>query len=170
MGDMQVANWVAGELSRKHDQPFFLACGIFRPHLPWYVPEKYFDLYPLNAITLPTVKEDDLDDVPPIGRQMAKPDGDHRKVIEHQQWRKAVQGYLASISFSDAALGRVLDAFDASPHRDNTIVVLWSDHGWHLGEKLHWRKFAHGRPLQRPDDRLSRRHQARFGGAPRRWT
>ncbi len=142
MGDMQVADWAAGELARKQDKPFFLACGIFRPHLPWYVPEKYFDLYPLDAITLPNVKQDDLDDVPPMGRKFAKPDGDHKKVIEHNQWRKAVQGYLASISFADAALGKVLDAFDASPHRDNTTIMLWSDHGWHLGEKLHWRKFA----------------------------
>ena len=142
MGDMQVADWAAGELARKHDRPFFLACGIYRPHLPWYVPEKYFDMYPLDQIVLPEVKEDDLDDVPPIGRKMAQPEGDHKNVIDYKQWRHAVRGYLASISFADAALGKVLDAFDASPAKDNTTVVLWSDHGWHLGEKLHWRKFA----------------------------
>ncbi|MCP5118693.1 MAG: sulfatase, partial [bacterium] len=142
MADMKVAEWAAGELSGKQDKPFFLACGIFRPHLPWYVPEKYFDLYPLSQITLPTIDEDDLDDVPPLGVKMAKPNGDHRKVIEHDQWRKAVQGYLASISFADAALGKVLDALDSGAHKDNTTVVLWSDHGWHLGEKLHWRKFS----------------------------
>jgi arylsulfatase A-like enzyme len=63
-------------------------------------------------------------------------------VIKHKQWRKAVQGYLASITFVDACVGRVMAALDSSPYRDKTVVVLWSDHGWHLGEKLHWRKFA----------------------------
>jgi len=142
MGDMKVVEWTADQLLRKHDRPFFLACGIFRPHLPWYVPEKYFDMFPLDQITLPNVKEDDLDDIPPIGRKFAKPEGDHRKVIQYGQWKKAVQGYLASIAFADACLGKVLEAFDASPYRDTTTIVLWSDHGWHLGEKLHWRKFA----------------------------
>lgn len=142
MSDMQVADWAAGELSRKQDKPFFLGCGIFRPHLPWYVPEKYFDMYPLSTVTLPTIKEDDLDDVPPIGKKFANPGRDHKSVIDHNQWRNAVQGYLASISFADAALGKVLDAFDAGPHKDNTTIYLWSDHGWHLGEKLHWRKFS----------------------------
>ncbi len=142
MGDSQVADWVIGQLKAKHDKPLFLGCGFFRPHLPWYVPRKYFEMYPLETITLPNVKEDDLDDVPPLGRRMAKPEGDHRNVLEHKQWRKAVQGYLASISFVDTCVGRVIDALDKSPYRDNTVVVLWSDHGWHLGEKLHWRKFA----------------------------
>ena len=142
MGDWQVADWVIDQLGRPHEEPFFLACGIYRPHLPWHVPQKYFDLYPLDEITLPNVKEDDLDDVPEAGRRMAKPEGDHARVIEHDAWRKAVQGYLACITFADECVGRVVDALQASPHRDNTIVVLWSDHGWHLGEKLHWRKFA----------------------------
>jgi arylsulfatase A-like enzyme len=142
MGDMKVANWAAGQLQKKHDKPLFLACGIFRPHLPWYAPEKYFDMYPLDKITLPNIKEDDLDDVPPPGVKMARPDGDHKNVRDHKQWRQAVQGYLASITFADAAVGRVLDALDASPMKNDTAVVLWSDHGWHLGEKLHWRKFA----------------------------
>jgi arylsulfatase A-like enzyme len=135
-------DWAIEELNKKHDKPFFLACGIYRPHLPWYVPQKYFDMYPPDKITLPTVKNDDLDDVPPVGRQLATRSGDHKKVIEYGQWRKAVQGYLASISFADACVGRVLDALEKSPHASNTIVVAWSDHGWSLGEKLHWRKFA----------------------------
>jgi len=142
MGDTKVADWAAGELAKPHSQPFFMACGIFRPHLPWYVPRKYFDLHPLEGVTLPNVKDDDLDDVPPIGRKFAKADGDHRKVLEHKQWRNAVQAYLASITFADACVGRVIDALDHSAYAENTVVVLWSDHGWHLGEKLHWRKFA----------------------------
>jgi arylsulfatase A-like enzyme len=73
---------------------------------------------------------------------MAKPQGDHARVIKHKQWRKAVQGYLASITFVDTCVGRVIKALDRSAYTDNTIVILWSDHGWHLGEKLHWRKFS----------------------------
>jgi len=142
MGDYKVVDWVSGQLAKTHDKPFFLACGLFRPHLPWYVPEKYFDMFPLETIELPSVKNDDLDDVPPIGKKMAKPEGDHAKVLQYNQYKKAVEAYLASIAFTDAQLGRLLDAFDKSPHKDNTTIVLWSDHGWHLGEKLHWRKFS----------------------------
>jgi arylsulfatase A-like enzyme len=142
MGDRKVAAWAIKQLQKKHDKPFFLACGFFRPHLPWYVPRKYFDMYPPDKVTLPNVNENDLDDVPPIGRKMARPQGDHKKVIEHHQWRKAVQGYLASISFVDTCVGMVIDALDKSDCADNTIIILWSDHGWHLGEKLHWRKFS----------------------------
>ena len=142
MGDWQVADWISGQLQARHDRPFFLACGFFRPHLPWYAPRKYFDMYPPDRITLPNVKQDDLDDVPGPGRRMARPQRDHAKVTKHKQWRQAVQGYLASISFVDDCVGRVLDALDNSRYRENTVVVLWSDHGWHLGEKLHWRKFA----------------------------
>ncbi len=142
MGDRQVAAWAAQQLRKKHDKPFFIACGFFRPHLPWYVPTKYFDMYPPDKITLPNVDDNDLDDVPELGRKMAKPQGDHAKVLKHKQWSKAVQGYLASITFVDTCVGRVIRALDASAYADNTIVILWSDHGWHLGEKLHWRKFS----------------------------
>jgi arylsulfatase A-like enzyme len=142
MGDYKVVNYVSSQLAKKHDKPFFLACGIYKPHLPWYVPEKYFDMFTPSKLAMPSVKDDDLDDVPPIGKKMAKADGDHRRVLEHNQYRKAVQGYLAAIAFADAQLGRVLDALEASEYKDNTTIVLWSDHGWHLGEKLHWRKFA----------------------------
>jgi arylsulfatase A-like enzyme len=142
MGDYQTSEWARARLAKRPDKPFFLACGIFRPHLPWYVPRRFFDMYPVDKVTLPNVKEDDLDDVPAAGRRMAKPDGDHAKVLKYNQWKKAVQGYLASISFADEILGRVLDGLEAGPNARDTSIVLWSDHGWHLGEKLHWRKFA----------------------------
>jgi arylsulfatase A-like enzyme len=142
MGDRKVAAWATRQLQEKHDKPFFIACGFFRPHLPWYVPKKYFDMYSLERITLPNVNENDLDDVPEPGRKMARPQGDHAKVLKHKQWRKAVQGYLASITFVDTCVGRVIRALDRGPYADNTIIILWSDHGWHLGEKLHWRKFS----------------------------
>lgn len=142
MGDAQVADWVISQLRKEHDKPFFLACGIYRPHLPWYVPRKYFDQFPADDVRLPKVLANDLDDIPPLGLKIARPQGDHRKVLEHDQWQLAVQGYLASIAFADTQVGRVMDALDHSPHAKNTIVVFWTDHGWHLGEKQHWRKFA----------------------------
>jgi arylsulfatase A-like enzyme len=142
MSDWKVVDWTIEQLDRAQPDPFFLACGIFRPHLPWYVPQDYFDRYPLESVTLPTVRTDDLRDVPALARRMAHPTGDHANVLEHGQWRRAVQGYLASVSFADDCVGRLIDSLDASAHADNTVVMLWSDHGWHLGEKLHWRKFA----------------------------
>ena len=142
MGDRKVADWACGRLAEKRDEPFFLGCGFFRPHLPWYVPPKYFDMFPPEKVTLPKVQKNDLDDVPPIGRQLARPEGDHAKVLRTNNWNKAVSGYLASIAFADTCVGRVLDALDAGPHAGSTVIVLWGDHGWHLGEKLHWRKFT----------------------------
>lgn len=142
MPDYQLVSWAIEQLRQKHDRPLFLAVGIVKPHLPWYVPKKYFDLYPKDKLTLPQVPDDDLDDVPPIGRRMANPEGDHKAVVESGQWRDAVQAYLATISFVDEQVGRLIDALDHSPYAGNTIVVLWGDHGWHLGEKHHWRKFT----------------------------
>jgi arylsulfatase A-like enzyme len=106
------------------------------------VPQKYFDLHALDDIQLPPTQADDLSDVPAAGIKFAKAQGDHANVIESGRWKEAVQAYLAAISYLDAQVGRVLDALDASPHKDNTIICLWGDHGWHLGEKEHWRKFA----------------------------
>ena len=142
MDDYRVTSWAVDYLEKDHDRPFFLACGIFRPHMPWQVPRKYYDMYPHEKVVLPDVPDDDLDDVPAAGVKMAKPGGDHATMIKTGNWRLAVQAYLASIAFVDVQIGRLLDALDASPHADNTIIVLWGDHGWHLGEKHHWRKFS----------------------------
>lgn len=141
MSDYRVARYIEQELGREHDQPFFLACGFFKPHLPWHVPQKYYDMYPLARVAVPVVEKGDLEDIPEAGRRMARV-ATHRALVRKKAWRKAVQGYLAALSFADAMLGRVLDALDASAHREDTIVVLWSDHGWALGEKFHWKKFA----------------------------
>ena len=141
-GDWLVAKWVSEQLSREHEQPFFVACGFYRPHEPWFVPQKYFDQFPLEDIQLPTgYREDDLDDLPASGQKRG-PNRYFAHIRSHDQWERGIQGYLASIAFADAMLGRVLDALDSGPHRDNTILVLWSDHGWHLGEKQHWQKFT----------------------------
>lgn len=140
--DTQIANYGIAELGKKHDAPFFLTLGFHKPHMPWNVPQKYFDLHPLADIELPPTKADDLADVPAAGLKMAKPSGDHAEVIKSGRWKEAVQAYLASISYLDAQVGRVLDALEKSAYKDNTIICLWGDHGWHLGEKEHWRKFA----------------------------
>lgn len=141
-GDWLVTKWIGEQLRRQHEKPFFLACGIYRPHEPWFVPKKYFEPFPLESIQLPPgYKADDLDDVPPAGQQIAR-NRYFPHIQQHGQWKQGIQAYLASIHFADAMLGRVLDALDNSPARDNTIVVLWSDHGWHLGEKEHWQKYT----------------------------
>jgi arylsulfatase A-like enzyme len=110
--------------------------------MPWNVPRKYYDMHPLAKIQLPPYREDDLGDIPPAGQRMAHPETDHARIVESGRWKEAIQGYLAAISFTDAMIGRLMEGFDRSPHQENTIVVVWSDHGWHLGEKHHWRKFA----------------------------
>ncbi|MEW4487194.1 sulfatase [Thalassoglobus sp. JC818] len=142
MNDYATASHTIELLEADHEKPFFAACGIFRPHMPWQVPRKYYDMYPLEEIKVPYVPEGDLDDIPEAGVKVAKPQGDHAKILETDNWAYAVQAYLASITFADAQIGRVLDALEESQYNDNTIVVLWGDHGWHLGEKEHWRKFA----------------------------
>lgn len=142
VNDYHTVSYCIDQLDREHDAPLFLACGIFRPHMPWAVPKKYFDMHPLDEIELPPTIDDDLADVPPEGVRMARPGGDHKSMLDSGLWKEAVQAYLASITYADAQLGRLLDALEGSPNRDRTIVVLWGDHGWHLGEKEHWRKFA----------------------------
>jgi len=128
-------------LQTAQDKPLFLACGIFRPHLPWYVPQTYFDLYALEDTVLPKLREDDLDDIPPEGLKFARARReDLERIRDANKYRQAIRAYLASISFADAQVGRVLAALDASAYAKNTVIVLWSDHGWHLGEKGHWHK------------------------------
>ena len=142
MGDTQVVDWITKQLDRDFGKPFFLACGIFRPHLPWYVPPKYFDQFPVDNIRLPKTIENDLDDIPEAGIRMANPKRDHANVLKYKQWHRAVQGYLASVSYTDGLIGRLLETLDNSKYANNTVIVFWTDHGWHLGEKQHWRKFA----------------------------
>ena len=139
--DHQVVDWAIGELTQRRPRPFFQAVGIFRPHIPWYAPEKYFALYPEDKVFLPKVKKDDLADVPPAGHRSIRKAW-HEWLVKNDEWRGAVRGYLASISFADAQVGRLLDALDKSPHAKDTIIVLWSDHGMHIGEKQQWEKFT----------------------------
>jgi arylsulfatase A-like enzyme len=142
ISDHRMVTWAAEFLKAPQEKPFFLAAGLHKPHMPWQVPKKYYDLFPLDSIQLPEVPSDDLVDIPKAGLKVARPEGDHAKILETGRWKNAVQGYLAAIAYADAEISRILDALDAGPHKENTIVVLWGDHGWHLGEKQHWRKFA----------------------------
>lgn len=148
-GDWSVSRWIADQLSKSHGKPLFLGCGIYRPHEPWFVPKKYFEPFPIESIQLPPgYKEDDLDDLPPAAVRVAR-NRYFAHIQKHGQWKQGIQGYLASIHFADAMLGRVLAALESGPNADNTIVVLWSDHGWQLGEKEHWQKFTPWRAVTR---------------------
>jgi arylsulfatase A-like enzyme len=140
-GDHQVVNYARDFLQKKQDKPFFLALGIYKPHIPWYVPQKYFDMYPLEEVVLPKTIKNDLNDLPEEGKKQAKKNSkDYKKIKEAGKYKEAVQAYLACISFADALVGDILNALENSEYSDNTIVVLWSDHGWHLGSKQTWHK------------------------------
>ncbi|MEM9587881.1 MAG: sulfatase [Planctomycetota bacterium] len=144
MPDHRTASWAETRLAQPHDRPFFMAVGFCRPHVPWYVPQKWFDMHPLSSIQTPEFDPQDLDDVPDISRRLNEapmmPTTDW--AIETKQWKKIVQAYLACTTFVDHQVGRVLAALEASEYSDNTIIVLWSDHGYHIGEKNRFAKQA----------------------------
>jgi arylsulfatase A-like enzyme len=141
MSDSRTAEWAVARLREKHDKPFMLMVGFLHPHVPWYVPQKYFDMIDPEKIVLPPYRADDLDDVPAAGHKTIN-EGYPRTewAIKNDQWRNIVHAYLANIAFADAKIGQVLDALESSPYGDNTIVVLWSDHGYHMGEKNTFQK------------------------------
>ncbi|NLS93007.1 MAG: sulfatase [Planctomycetaceae bacterium] len=137
-GDYQVASWTIEQLRNPPaDQPFFMAAGFFLPHVPCYATQKWFDLYPDDDSVLPVVREDDRDDTPRFSWYIhwELPEPRLKWVNENNQWRNLVRSYLACTSFVDAQIGRILDALDETGLAENTIVVVWGDHGWHLGEK-----------------------------------
>lgn len=142
--DTQHANRAIAFLREEHDQPFFLTVGFWRPHSERIVPKRYFDMYPLEEIEIPpeSYKENDLDDVPEIGRFWATRLGIHEAVVNAGLWREYLRSFYAATTYIDEQIGRVLDALDASPYADNTIVILANDNGFHGGEKDLWSKFA----------------------------
>jgi arylsulfatase A-like enzyme len=144
MADTIAAVWAADFLGQKHEKPFFLAYGSYAPHKPNYAPQKYFDLYPLDKIQLPEIRDDDLDDLPPKVREklINRANRINFKIVANNDWKKVIQAYLACLSYADAQMGKVLDALENSPYADNTVVVLWSDQGYHLGEKCKWGKHS----------------------------
>lgn len=139
MPDEKTADWAVNVLERKHDRPFFLGAGFIRPHTPLYVPGKYFEMFPIEDITLPPYLENDREDCASMLAErwqwgykkyeaLIKADG-------QTGWKEWVQAYCASVAFVDDQIGKVVDALEASPYSDNTIIVLTSDHGYHVGEK-----------------------------------
>ena len=137
------ANWATKKLRNEElREPFFLGAGIFMPHLPNYAPQEYFDRFPLEKIQIPEgFREDDLDDVPAAHARMA-----HNpwlnKIRERNQWKPAIQAYLACTCMVDDLIGQIIEALEDSKYADNTIIVLWSDHGFQLGEKERWGKYS----------------------------
>lgn len=142
LADYRISSWIIEKLAQSHQKPFFLACGLHKPHMPWNVPQEYFDKFPLDQIKLPPVQTNDLADLPAAGKAMARPAGDHAQILASGRWKEALQAYLAAIAYTDMNVGRLLDALDKSAYATNTVICFWGDHGWHLGEKEHWRKFA----------------------------
>lgn len=128
-------------LNEDHDKPFFLACGIFAPHAPHIAPQKYFDMYPIENIKLPEVPEHDMNDIPGIAKTNFSTSF-MNLIKEKNEWKKAVQGYLACMSFADDVIGDVLLALKNSKYKDNTIVILLTDNGFQLGHKDRWEKYS----------------------------
>lgn len=143
MPDLNGAEWAVEQLKKKHDKPFFMGVGFYRPHVPMYAPQKWFDMHPRDQIQLPLVREDDRDDLSQYAIDLTNlkhVSPTHQWMTEAGQWEHAVQAYLASVTFADYCLGLVLDELESSEYSNNTIIVLFSDHGFHLGEKQRWAK------------------------------
>ncbi len=134
--DAKVAAETIRLLEERKGKPFFIGCGFYRPHVPWIVPKKYFALYPLTKIPLPQNPFNDRDDIPPPALTVKPPNYGR----SDEECREAIRAYYASISYMDAQLGKVLDALDRLKLWDTTLVILWGDHGWHLGEHGLWQK------------------------------
>tara|TARA_B100000809_G_scaffold19840_3_gene17487 strand:- start:6693 stop:8369 length:1677 start_codon:yes stop_codon:yes gene_type:complete len=138
-------NWAIDKLQQKQENPFFLAVGFTRPHQPLFSPKRFHDMYPPESVVLPKTIDNDLFDLPHSGKEYAlaaNTSGLHKSVKEYGQWGNAVSSYLAAISFVDELIGNVTEALAKSPYASNTMIVIWSDNGWHLGEKQHWGKAA----------------------------
>jgi arylsulfatase A-like enzyme len=137
MPDYKYARWAVNKLQEPHEKPFFMAVGFIRPHVPWYAPQKWFDMFPLDSIKTPPFNKNDFDDIPAMARRVnnAPMMPTTEELIKNGQWEEVIQAYLACVAFVDAQIGKVLDALEKSEYAQNTIVVLWSDHGYHLGEK-----------------------------------
>ena len=144
MPDYKSANWAIQKLKQSHDNPFFLAVGFIRPHVPWFVPQKWYEMFDVDEIITPPYNPNDYDDIPEMGQRVAEapPMPTTEYLIEKGQWKDVVRAYLACVAFVDAQVGKVLDALEDSEYAKNTIVVLWGDHGYHLGEKNRFAKQA----------------------------
>ena len=141
-GDAQAVRWATQILEAPQERAFFMAVGLFRPHMPWYNPARYFEQYAdIENLQMPVVSNSDTEALPEEGKKIAAfRRGDWERVLRHGKWDEAVRAYLASISFADSQIGELLKALYTGPHRDSTVVAFCSDNGFHLGEKAHWHK------------------------------
>ena len=145
--DFKSVGYALKALSRNGNKPFFLACGIFKPHSPFFAPPRYHAVY-AEDFPMPVLGEDDWADLPTGAAKLMKPKKWFWKGMESLERRQPgsyerfVRAYAACCSFADASVGRLVEALDRSGQGRNTIIVLWSDHGFHLGEKEHIEKFA----------------------------
>jgi arylsulfatase A-like enzyme len=153
MGDYKVAQWASGEWAEVTDKPLFMSVGFFRPHRPLHVPKSYFEQFPIGSIKRPAEPSgvDDWDDMPEFARRLARTHAhkplheglsDHEFIVANEQWDATIQAYQASVAFVDRQIGRFLDSLKTNPRGRETVIMLVSDHGWHLGEKKHWCKGA----------------------------
>ncbi|WP_236622022.1 sulfatase-like hydrolase/transferase [Novipirellula maiorica] len=144
VSDFQITKFTKSRLAAQYDRPFFVAHGIRYPHNPWTVPQRFIDLYPADSYSFPPpgYKSDDLNDLPAVGKQYARKGPDRKALADSGHWEPTIRHYLACISAADELFGDLIASLDASPHKDNTIVVVWADHGFHMGEKDHFAKYA----------------------------
>lgn len=140
--DVRNTDKIVSELSiTNRSKPFLMSLGLYRPHSPFTAPSRFFDMNPLEDVILPAYLEDDLSDVPEIGKKLASTGGgNQQKIMDGGWWRPLVRAYYACISFADWNFGRVMTALENSPYADNTIVIVCADNGLHNGEKDHWSK------------------------------
>ena len=153
-GDYKVARWAIDEWNTMSKKPLLMTVGFYRPHRPFNAPKAYFEKFPLETIQLPQVRANDLDDLPPYAKALArsnahkdlfKPRTLHEQILHlggEREWKYMVQSYLACINYVDTQIGRLLDELQENPRKRETVIVLTSDHGWNLGEKTHWCKAA----------------------------
>ena len=153
-GDYKVARWAIDEWNTMSEKPLLMTVGFYRPHRPFNAPKAYFEKFPLETIQLPQVRANDLDDLPPYAKALArsnahkdlfKPRTLHEQILHlggEREWKYMVQSYLACINYVDTQIGRLLDELEENPRKRETVIVLTSDHGWNLGEKTHWCKAA----------------------------
>lgn len=145
-GDTRITSWAIRQLVKSQKKPMFLSVGYHRPHIPLFAPQQDFDNYPaVEDIRLPKVHEQDLNDLGAAAKKFALDPltaGTHSLVVKHQQWQAAVRAYLACITYVDRQVGQLMQALDESVYAENTWIILWSDHGWQLGEKEHWGKWT----------------------------
>ena len=138
MPDHKISGWAIEQLTVKRDRPLWMGVGFLRPHVPQYAPQKWFDMYPLETLQLPKIVQNDLKDISQYGVDITRLKHvapTHEWVTKNKQWKPLVQSYLACVSFVDAQVGRVVDALEKSEYADNTYIVLFTDHGFHIGEK-----------------------------------